>query len=198
MIRTPLGFSLIESIVVVSLTTSVGLGLLFMISYFYRSNAYLLEATSAVESASKGIVVTLESLREASYGEDGAYPLAAVATSSVTFYADLDLDESVERVRFYLSGGTLYRGLTEPAGNPPSYAGQPEAIVTIATYVKNGTSTPAFRYFDQDGVEMTGTIDISEVRTVRTRFDVDINPQRAPNVVTFEGAATLRNVRNTD
>ena len=190
-------FTLIEMIVVVALTGSVGVGLLLMISYFYRSNAYLLEATAATESASEGIVVTLESLREAIYGEDGSYPLAAAATSSVTFYADLDLDDSVERVRLYVQNGTLYRSLTEPSGNPPSYTQAP-SITTIATYVKNGTSTPAFRYYDRNGVELTGSVDIAEVRTVRTRFDVDINPLRAPNVVTFEGAATLRNVRYAD
>lgn len=191
-------FSLIEMIVVVSLTASLGVGLLLMIGYFYRSNAYLLEATSATESASEGIVVTLESLREATYGEDGSYPLAAAATSSITFYADLDLDDSVERVRFYVQNGTLYRALTEPSGNPPSYTGQSAAVTTIATYVKNATSTPAFRYFDRNGAELTGTVDIAEVRTIRTRFDVDINPLRAPNVVSFEGAATMRNVRNAD
>ena len=184
-------------IVVVALTGTVGVGLLLMISYFYRSNAYLIEATSATESASEGIVVTLESLREATYGEDGSYPLAAAATSSVTFYADLDLDDSVERVRFYVENGTLYRALTEPSGNPPSYSLTP-TVTIIAPYVKNGTSTPAFRYFDRNGVELTGTVDIAAVRTVRTRFEVDINPQRAPNVVSFEGAATLRNVRLTD
>lgn len=191
-------FTLIEMIVVVALTGTVGVGLLLMISYFYRSNAYLIEATTATESASEGIVVTLESLREATYGEDGSYPLAAAATSSVTFYADLDLDDSVERVRFYIENGTLYRALTEPGGNPPSYASQTPTVTTIATYVKNGTSTPAFRYYDQSGAELTGAIDIAEVRTVRSRFEVDINPLRAPNVVSFEGAATLRNIRSDD
>lgn len=192
--RTRLGFTLVETIVVVSLTTLVGAGLFTMIAFFYSSNGYLLEATSALESSNEGITQTLTSLREASYGEDGAYPITNVATSSITFHADLDLDESIEKVRFFIQNGTLYRGLTEASGNPPSYSGQPEAITTIATYVRNSTSTPAFRYFDSEGVELTGTVDISEIRSVRSRFDVDINPFRAPNVVTLEGAATLRNL----
>lgn len=194
--RPTKAFSLVETLVVVALTTLVGMGLFAMIFHFYRSNAFLLEATSAVESSSRGISTTLESLREATYGEDGSYPIASVATSSITFYADLDLDESVEKVRFFVSGDVLYRGLTEPAGNPPTYAGQSETITTIATYVKNATSTPAFRYFNDSGVEMTGTITIANVRTVRARFDVDINPLRAPNILTLEGAATLRNVKS--
>ena len=190
------GFTLVEMVVVVGLTSLVGLGLLSMITYFYRSNAFLLEATSAVDSASRGVNQSLEHLREASYGEDGGYPLVATATSSVTFYSDLDVDSSIERIRLYVLNGVLYRGVTEATGNPPSYTGQPEATSVLATDVKNAATTPVFRYYDADGAELTGTIDVAEVRTVRTRFDVDINPQRAPNILTLEGGATLRNLRD--
>ncbi len=190
------GFTLAETVVVISLTSLVGIGLLSMITYFYRSNAFLLEATTAVDSASRGLTEALTSLREASYGEDGSYPVAAAATSSITFYGDMDRDASVERVRLYLSGGVFYRGVTEAVGNPPSYGGQAEASSVIATYVKNATSTPVFRYYDDDGIQLTGAIDLSRVRSIRTRLDVDINPLRAPNILILEGAATLRNLRN--
>ncbi len=196
MIRASRAFSLVETLVVITLTTLVGLGLLSMITYFYRSNAYVLESTGAVDSASRGLNEALVSLREASYAEDGTYPLASVSTSSVTFYGDLDYDASVERVRLYRSGDILYRGVTDATGNPPSYAGQPEVRATIATSVKNATSTPLFRYFDADGTELTGAIDVAQVRSIRTRLDVDIDPKRAPNILILEGAATLRNLRN--
>jgi hypothetical protein len=187
---------LVEMLVVVGLTGLVGVGLLSMIAYFYRSNAFLLEATTAVDSASRGVRESLTLLRGASYGEDGTYPVAAAATSSVTFYGNADSDDAIERVRLYLSNGTLYQGVVNVAGNPPSYSGQTETTSTVATWVKNATSTPAFRYFNQDGTELTGTVDITAVRTVRTRFDVDINPYRAPNILSIEGAATLRNLRD--
>lgn len=188
-------FTLAEMLVVIALTGLVGVGLLSMIAYFYRTNAYLLEATSAVDSASRGLNESIASLREASYGEDGAYPLSAAATSSVTFHADPDLDQTIEKVRLYRSGETLYRGVTNAAGNPPSYTGQTEVITIIATSVKNATSTPLFRYYDEDGLELTGTIDIASVRSIRARLDVDINPLRAPNILILESSATLRNLR---
>ena len=188
-------FTLVETVVVASLTTLVGLALLSMIAFFYRSNAFLLEATGAVDSASRGSNEALAALREASYGEDGTYPLLSTATSSITFYGDLDQDASVERVRLYLSNGTFYRSVTNAAGNPPSYAGQAESNTIIATYVKNTSATPIFRYYGENGAELTGTINPRDVRSVRTRLDVDINPQRAPNILILEGAATLRNLR---
>ena len=190
------GLTLMEMLVVVGLTGLVGVGVLSMIAYFYKSNAVLLESTTAVDSASRGLNESLAALREASYGEDGSYPILAAATSSVTFYGDLDVDDSVERVRLYVTNGTLYRGVTDATGNPPSYAGQPETSSIIATWVKNATSTPVFRYYNEAGTELTGTIDIASVRAVRTRLDVDINPYRAPNILILEGASTLRNLYN--
>ena len=66
----------------------------------------------------------MQDLREASYGDDGSYPIAAAASSSVTFYADLNDSGDVQEVTYALSNGTLYRGVTYATGNPPSYAGQ--------------------------------------------------------------------------
>ena len=183
-------------LVVIGLTGLVGVGLLSMIAYFYRSNAFLLEATTAVDSASRGVRESLTLLRGASYGEDGTYPVAAAATSSITFYSNADNDRAIERVRLYILNDTLYQGVMNAGGNPPSYSGQTETTFTVATWVKNATSTPAFRYYNQEGTELTGAVDITAVRTVRTRFDVDINPYRAPNILTIEGSATLRNLRD--
>lgn len=189
------GFSLIETIVVVAILAVVGVGLLSMIAYFYRSNAFVLEQTSALDSAHRGIDDAFGVLREASYGEDGSYPIALAATSSMTFYSDVDSDSPVERVRLYLSNGTFYQGVTNAAGSPPSYTGQTESVYTIATWVSNATSTPIFRYYNTDGTELTGSIVLSDVASVRLRLDVDLNPLRAPNILTMEQSATLRNLR---
>lgn len=189
-------FTLAETVVVTAILGTVALALTSMIWFFYRSNAYLLEQTSAVDSANRGLNVAYKDIREASYGEDGTYPIATAGTSTITFYSDIDKDGPVEKVRLYLSGGTFYKGVTNASGNPPSYIGQSEATYTIATWVKNATSTPVIRYYDSAGTELTGTIDVSGIHSVRIRLDVDLNPLRAPNVVILERTATLRNLRN--
>lgn len=189
------GFTLAETLVVTAILGTVALALTSMIWFFYRSNAYLLEQTSAVDSANRGLNIAYKDIREASYGEDGSFPIASAATSTMTFYSDVDKDGPVEKVRLYTSNGTFYRGVTNASGSPPAYGGQ-ETVTTIATWVKNATSTPIIRYYDAAGGELTGTIAISSVRSVRIRLDVDLNPQRAPNVLTLERTATLRNLRN--
>lgn len=189
-------FTLVETIVVVGLTAFVMVVLGQLIRYFYVTNTYVLEQTKAVDSARRSIENAMSNLREASYGADGSYPVASAATSSITFYADIAGDSAVEKVRYYLAGTTLYRGVTEPANNPPSYVGQPEATTLVVDNIRNGATTPLFRYFDADGNELSDPINVSEIASVQTTVLTDVNPERAPNVYTLSGSATLRNIHN--
>lgn len=187
-------FTLIEMLVVVAIVAMVSLALTSVILEMYRSNAYVFESAISVDNARRGLSSSLESLREATYGQDGSYPLASVATSSITFFAEEDGDSAVERVRVYLLDGTLYRGVTDAAGHPPSYTGQTESIRTMIGYVRNDGATPLFSFYDSDGVLLTAPYDVSEVMFVTMDIRVDLNPTRAPNVYAVQGSAALRNL----
>lgn len=189
------GFSLAETVVSVAIIGVVGVAVMSLITYFYKSNAYVFQQTGAVDSAHRGLDYTFKNLREASYGDDGSFPVQAAATSSITFYSDVDNDGPVERVRVYLLGNTLYRTVVNSAGNPPSYAGQSQSTTTIATYVTNGTSTPIFKYYDANGAQLAAPVDVSKVASVATELSVDLNPSRAPDIFVLRASATLRNLR---
>lgn len=190
------GFSFTEVLVVIAVTGIVGVALNSMIFNFYRSNAYLLQQTSAVDSATRGLRTSFEELRQATYGEDGSYPIQSAATSSITFFSDVDNDGSVEKIRIYLSGTTFYRSITEATSSPPTYTGQTAKLFTIATYVRNSTSTPIFTFYDEDGTQLSTTSPIiADIAAVSISLRVDLNPFRAPDILTLEESATLRNLR---
>lgn len=189
------GFTLAETIVVVAIVSVVGVALTSLIAYFYKSNSYIFQQTGAIDSAHRGLEYSFKNLREASYGDDGAYPVESAATSSIVFYSDVDNDGPVERVKIYLLNGTFYRVVTNSAGSPPSYVGQSSATTTIATSVVNATSTPIFRYYGQTGAELSAPADTSKVASVSTELRVDLNPARAPDIFTLKASATLRNLR---
>ena len=190
------GFSLIETVVVIALTVIVGGILATMIQFFYRTDNYLLQQTSAVQSARQGLITAVQDLREASYGDDGSYPIAVAATSSVTFFADTTGNSSVEKIRFYLLNGTLYRGTTVSTGNPPTYVGQPESTTTIATYVRNTAAVPIFQYYDSTGAVLSSPVNVSSIATIGTTLLIDVDPNRSPLPYTLIGNATLRNIQN--
>lgn len=189
------GFTLIETVVTIALTSVIVMALGILIQYFYQTNAYTLEQSQAINSARLSIENAMADLREASYGADGSYPIAAAATSSVTFYASLGGSVSVEKVRYYLSGTMLYRGVTDPAGNPPSYSGQPELTTLVVNNIRNAT-TSLFTYFDANGNPLADPVNLASIASVHATVFTDVNPNRAPNVYTLQGNATLRNIHN--
>lgn len=193
------GFTLIETLVVVALTGVVVLALAFLIQYFYKTNAYVLEQSQAVHSARTSVTHAMADLREASYGADGSYPIAYAGTSTVTFFANLGgaYGSGVEKVRYYLSGTALYRGVTLPAGSPPSYALQSEAQTLVVQNIRNDSSSPLFSYFDADGNALSTPAPVSKVASIHIRVLTDVNPERAPNVYVLNGSATLRNLLTT-
>ncbi len=187
------GLTLMEMLVVLALTVTVAGALLFVIQNFYKNNAYVFEAAVSVDTARRGVATAIQDIREASYGDDGSYPIASIATSSITFFSDLDADAGVERVRIFIQDDTLYRVVTDSTGNPPSYTGQTGATTTILTYVRNGT-TPLFKYYNESGDQLSATSTaVGDVASVAATLMVDLNPNRAPNVLTLTGSATLRN-----
>lgn len=191
------GFSLAETIVVIAITAMVGGALLSAIRYFYVNNAYVFEAAASVDQARRGVSTMLHNVREASYADDGNYPIGSAATSSITFYSDVDSDGGIERVKIWAYRGVLYKVVTNAGGNPPSYAGQASATSTISSYLRNATSTPLFTYYDSTGTQLATTApNISQIVGVRARVDVDLNPNRAPQVFTLTGSATLRNLKD--
>jgi hypothetical protein len=189
-------FTFAEVIVVVSVTALLGMTINSLIFNFYRSNAYLVQQTSAIDSAHRGLRTSFEELRQATYGEDGSYPILSAATSSITFYSDVDNDGSVEKIRIYLTGTTFYRGITEATSTPATYTGQTEKQFTIANYVRNSSSTPIFKFYDEDGVQLATTSPVvADISTISISLMVDLNPFRAPDILTLQESATLRNLR---
>lgn len=178
-----------------SVTVIIFLTLGMLITYFYKTNAYTIEQSTAVWQARKGVEDAMLFLRETSYGSDGSYPIKNVATSSITFYANVNSDSLTEKVTYKLQNGIFYRVIAVPVGNPPTYTGATVSTSTVATSVVNSTSTPVFRYFNAAGTELFSPVNISQISSVKTTIVVDVNLSRAPVAFTLSGGATLRNLK---
>ncbi len=190
------GFSLVETVVVVSIVVLISGTLAGIIQYFYRSNAYVLQEGTAVQSARTGVATAMQNLREASYGDDGSYPIGTAATSSISFYANVSSLGSVEKIKYYLDKKTLYRTVTYSTGNPPAYPAAVTSSTSVATFVQNDASLPVFQYYDSTGTILTYPINISLIATITTTLNVDVDTNRSPTPYTLIGSATLRNLQH--
>ncbi len=188
------GITFIESLIWVAVFMIAMMALIVSLLSFYRANVYTLEQAQAVSDARRSVEGLVQTIREADYSGQGAYPLVAIATSSVTFYADVDQDPHTERVRYFLDGSSLKRGIVDPVGDPPAYTAA-EEVTTVSPYIRNVLQqVDMFHFYDAAGAEVTNMTQVTDVRFVRMDIIVNVSPDRLPNELTVRSSATLRNI----
>ncbi len=190
------GFTFVEMLISITITT-LAMGLISGILFFlYRTHTATLQQSFAVNSARRGIEQTVRSMREATFSDTGGFPIESFSPSSFTFYSDTDKDNSVEKIRFFLEGTDFKKGTIDATGDPPVYEVGNENIEFVADYVRNDEQAIAtFRYYDQQGAEITDFGAVSDVAFVIVSLIVNVNPYRDPGDFTLRSSATLRNLK---
>ncbi len=189
------GMTFIEMLVWIGVFLAAMWAIVGSILSFYRANTYTLEQAQAVSEARRSIEGVVASTREATFSNEGAYPVVSIAANTLTFYADIDADPVAERVRYFMENTELKRGVIDPTGNPPSYA-VAETVSTVAYFIRNlEQNVTTFHYYDSAGAEITDMNNITDVRFVRVDTVVNVSPSKLPNELTLRSSATLRNLR---
>lgn len=193
------GLTFIEMLVYISIFVIIIFAVTSSILSFYKYNAYGFEQLQAVDSARRGIEPAINDIREATYSDEGAYPIVSVATSSLSFYSDVDSDNNIEKVRLFFDVGTntFKKGLTESAGDPLTYDNQPETLFTLAENVRNvKQGVDIFKYYDNTGAEIIDLSNVFDVTFITMSVVVNINPARSPNDFILRASAALRNLKS--
>lgn len=162
----------------VLISMAIFAGIAFIIGTFMKTTLdYQLLFTqqlTAQQEVETTLAAMLPEIRSMVPSALGGYALAQVSTSSLTFFVDADSDGIADQIRYFLSGTTLYKGVTRPSGNPLVYTGSSEISTEVVHNVVVGA--PIFSYFDVNytGSEaaMTYPITISGIRLIRIDLTV--------------------------
>lgn len=195
------GMSLVEMLMAIAIL-SLGMGgvtLLFINSW--TNNKFILETGNASRMASRGANDIVSDLRKVRQADNGDFPVEAADDFDLKVYLDIDNDGATERVHYYLSGSTLYRGVTDPvSGLPITYPNSDDSTTTLATAVVNTSSDPIFIYYNADyptdtvNNPLSTPASVSQVRMVRVHLMINIDPFHAPDHINIESLAQLRNL----
>lgn len=195
-LRTQRGYTLIEMLVTLMLSTLVLVTVVESVLYLYRANANTIEQAFALTSARRGTERLVRDIREASFSDTGAYPLISMDANELIFYSDIDRDNSIERVRYFLQGSNLILGQIEATGTPPVYDPNDEVLSVVSEDVRNTEQgVDIFEYYDVEGDAIADYAQIVEVRFITVTLIVNVNPSRMPNEFTLRSSATLRNLK---
>lgn len=138
-------------------------------------------------------------IRSMSPSNMGAYPIIQAGTSTLVFYDNIDNDTLVEKVRYFLVGTTLKKGVIKPTGSPLTYNSANETFKELAHNVANAT-TSIFSYYDSsyDGNSspLTQPVDSSLVRLIKAEIIIDENPTKAPPPISLTTQVSIRNIKD--
>lgn len=193
------GFSVAEIVITIFILTIVGAAIVNFQLDIFSLNKISGNNLINQEDARRALKTMTAEIRSMSPSNTGAYALAQVATSSLTFYTNTDSDVLKEKVRYFLSGTTLKKGVTKPSGNPLIYNTSDETFIELVHNVTNAT-TSIFTYYNTnyDGTSeaLVQPIDPYAVRLIKINISIDDNPLKSPLSLYMTTQVSIRNAKD--
>ena len=191
------GFTLVETLVTISILTVLMFATTSGIVSLYQTNAHTIAQTYEIANGRRGMAALVRDLREMTFGDDGTYPLVSMSSSSIGFYSDIDRDNSVEYVRYYLASTTLYKNVYNATGTPIGYSSTtPDEVYIISEYVRNfEQATSTFLYYLEDGVRATATSTVTDIRYIEVTMIINVDPYRTPGEFKLTSSAAPSNLK---
>ena len=189
------GFSLLEIVIVTAILVVVlTAGYTFQVNVF-RNSATARSILEAEGELRRTLTLLSAELRQAAPANTGSYPITTAASSSLVFYSDTDSDGLRERVRYFLVGDDLRRGIIKPSGSPYSYSQDDE---TTTTMVRNLAMAGGniFDYYNGESEMLPEPTDIAQIRMVGITLMVEENPRLAPEPITLSTKVTIRTLKD--
>ncbi len=196
------GFSLLETLVALGIFGLIIVSVSELLLTSFRTKEIVFEQLLTQNEGRKVVQDVVNELRSASASSIGSYALETAGTSTLIFYTNLDTDSYRERVRYFLVGTVLKKGVIKPSGNPLSYNSSNEVITEAVHSIMAATPTPLFTYYDQSYNGTTSIsplaqpVNTSQVRLVGIQLTLEKKPNVSPTPFTIQAKAEIRNLKS--
>ncbi len=194
------GFTILETLLSLVIFTLIYFVVVKFQVATIQGNQFAYQSLGSAQDARAILRVMVKELRTMKPGATGAYPIVQAATSTMTFYSDVDDNGTQDQVRYFISGTTLKKGVIKPTGSPATYNPASELVSFLAYDIKNGTSTSLFEYYDNSYTGTTSPlanpVSVSAIRLVRTNLLIDADPNRSPIPRLYTSQVELRNLKD--
>lgn len=190
------GFTLVETLLVAAILIFI-VGVLTLFSrniWFY--NTFISGSLESINEGRAALKIMTAEIRTASSGNNGSYAISAASSTSFTFYSDIDDDGLKERVRYFLNGTRLQKGVLKPTGSPLGYTG----TESVTTLVSNVTNASLFNYYDENyegtTAALSSPINVGAVRLVKITITIDKDINKDPAPATLSTQISMRNIKD--
>jgi len=195
-----IGFTLMEVILTTAISSIFIVGLVSLNRLFGDSQKILTLSSQSFNEANIGTNAMVREIRNAAFADNGAYPLELADDQQIIFYANLDDDPQIERIRYYLENGQLNRGVIQPTGSLSVYLPANEQINLVIDYVQNQTN-PIFYYYNGDwptdviNNPLPAPTRLVETKLIQIILTINPQPTRPESQYTIQSFAQIRNLK---
>lgn len=141
------GFTLVEVMMAIVMFAFIAGGASLFAVYYFQNYSFSFEENQLIGQTQSSFTTMIREIREARMADDGAWALAQTDDNTFVFYSDVTNDGRSDRIRYFIQGTELKKGVTQPTAVPVTYPTSNEIVTTIAYNVSNA-GQPLFRYFN--------------------------------------------------
>lgn len=191
------GFTIIEMVMSIAIFSIIGVGLVVLIGNVFTTGGKLSVLGADTDQGRRSVFRFMQELRNATYSNTGGYPIAEASNQQIVFYSNIDGGADVERLRYYLSNGRLYRGIVKPTGTPYSYNLGSETVTAVQNNVANGAN-PLFYYYNGSftGSEAALSQPVNIVQTKFIKMDLRIFNKAGMSTTNYFSITASGNIRS--
>ncbi len=195
------GYTIIELIIAVTLFSMLMLLAVSVLTTIFTGSNQQVIALSNVDQARLVTSQFTNEMRNANTGVDGSFALNTTNDNQIIFYARAaSPGTTVNRIRYYITGKTLYKGVIIPTGNPLAYVPANESIKVVQNNLVT-TGAPLFTYYDgnYDGSTnpLSQPINVNSVKFIKMNITALTNvKQNATTSFSISSGAVIRNLKN--
>ncbi len=195
-IKINTGFTLVEILFGIAIFIAIAMALSLFSRNIWVYNSFVSAGFVDTENSRKILKTMVSEIRTASTADTGAYVISQATSSSFTFYSNIDSDPLKEKVRYFLNGTNLQKGVVKPTGSPLTYNSGSEIISTLAVNVTSVQFSYYNKNYDGTTAPLSFPINISDVRLVKITVTMDKDPNAPPAPTTFSTQVSIRNLKD--
>lgn len=195
--RIQKGFTFIEVMITIGLLGVVFVGVGTYVSSSLETWRIVKEQADIQNEIRKTMQTIQGSIREMKSSDNGSFAIETATATEFVYYANIDTDEDIERVRLFLENEQLQHGVIEPTGNPATYPSNTEVVSNIADFVLQDGNI--FSYFDENytGVEdpLIFPVTATDIHLIQIHFLIDKDTSAVPPPADMIFQVTPRNLK---
>jgi prepilin-type N-terminal cleavage/methylation domain-containing protein len=184
------GYSLVELLVVISLTSMLAVPLI-VFSYKGLTSYEFLQAQSNTSTELSTLSQRMAKVVR------GATSIISAQPNTLTVYGYFSpQDTTVKQIRYFIVGNNLEIGVTPPSGTAPNFT-YPAAneVVTVTRVDLAMGSTPMFTYFDDSGAQLPNGFANSQIKEIGIYVAANPRAKQLSVPISLTTRVTLRNFK---